>query len=595
MPEKTPSTICDALDYRAQLTPNQPLMFFRERSWSCQEVQDQVQRLAHGFQEAGLTPGERLLGVFDKSPEAVLCFLATVYAGGVFVPLNPQLGDPEVEIVFKETNPVILVASPQYIDRFRHFSATVFPDRKSCRVYSSDVNVPDGLGQILAKQSAVPTSCQLEPDDIVYLNYTSGTTGIPKGAITTHRHILENTRSVAQALKLQPDDVHLCMFPIHNHPHEIFARALLIGGSFVLVDSIHPRTIAEAITRHRITCMMGVTPMYRSLLTVANSPEYDFSSLRTPESGGMDSPVSFVEEFEQTFGRRFLPVWGSTETSGVAIATPPMGETISGSLGRACPGYKVKLVNENGKEVIGPGEGEMWVRGAAVVSEYWKRPEDTKTAFQDGWYRTGDIARREDGDFYSFQGRLYGMMKVGGMKVFPVEIERVLTEHPGVEEAVVISIKDRMKGEIPKAFVIPKSGRCLSRTELRKHCQERLPLYKMPRRFEFRDSLPRTPGGKVLRSILESSETTAEPIEPVSDVQEELVRIDRRILSLLNRRSQLLGQETEPKTPMLIPEEYLQRVLDSNQGPLYDDVAEDLLKQIHSATTKHDLRFPRGK
>jgi len=181
------------------------------------------------------------------------------------------------------------------------------------------------------------------------------------------------------------------------------------------------------------------------------------------------------------------------------------------------------------------------------------------------------------------------------MKVFPVEIERVLSEHPKVEETVVISVKDRMKGEIPKAFVIPKPGTCPSRTELRKYCQERLPLYKMPRRFEFRDSLPRTPGGKVLRSILESSESSPEKIEPVSDVQEELVRIDRRILSLLNRRFQLLGQETEPKTPMLIPEEYLQRVLDSNQGPLYDDVAEDLLKQIHSATTRHDLRFSKGK
>jgi chorismate mutase len=117
-----------------------------------------------------------------------------------------------------------------------------------------------------------------------------------------------------------------------------------------------------------------------------------------------------------------------------------------------------------------------------------------------------------------------------------------------------------------------------------------LPLYKMPRRFEFRESLPRAPGGKVLRSILESSEMSPEPIEPVSDVQEELVRIDRKILSLLNRRTQLLGQETDPKSPGLIPEDYLQRVLDTNEGPLYDDIAEDLLKQIHSAT-----KFPRGK
>jgi hypothetical protein len=181
-------------------------------------------------------------------------------------------------------------------------------------------------------------------------------------------------------------------------------------------------------------------------------------------------------------------------------------------------------------------------------------------------------------------------MKVGGMKVFPVEIERVLTEHPAVKEAVVIGIKDRMKGEIPKAYIIPKTDKNPSRTELRKHCQTRLPLYKVPRRFEFREEFPRSPGGKVLRSILESSEAALEPIEPVSDLQEELLRIDRRILALLNRRSQLLGQETDPKSSMLIAEEYLQRVLDANQGPLYDDIAEDLLKRVHSAT-----RFPGGK
>ncbi|KPL06221.1 hypothetical protein AMJ86_09340, partial [bacterium SM23_57] len=195
----------------------------------------------------------------------------------------------------------------------------------------------------------------------------------------------------------------------------------------------------------------------------------------------------------------------------------------------------------------------------------------------------------EDGDFYRFQGRTHGMMKVGGMKVFPLEIERILSQHPDIEEAVVVSVKDHMKGEIPKAFIVPNKGKAPTRTELRKYCQEHLPSYKLPRRFEFREELPRAPGGKVLKSILQSSEDASDRVQPVSDLQEELVRIDRRILSLLNRRSQLLEQSADDSMA-LIKDDHLQRVLDANEGPLYDDVAEQLLRQIHSST-----KFPGGK
>ena len=588
MGEEIPYTITGLLDYRANKTPTDQLMVFRDQTWTWQLVRDDVWRFACGFGEAGLDHGDRILGVLDKSPEAVLSFLGAIAAGGIFVPMNPQLGDYDVETVLNETKPRIILSSPGYLQRIQHLSAKVFPERPP-RIYSSDLDVADGIGQIWKRQPPSKPSNIPQPDDIAYLNYTSGTTGQPKGAVTTHRQILENARSSAEALKLRSGDVHLCMFPIHTHPHEIFARPFLLGGSFVLLDSIHPRAIADAITRHRITCMMGVTPMYRSLLSVAGSADYDFGSLRTPESGGMDSPISFIEEFEQTFGRRFLPVWGSTETSGVALATPPIGDIVPGSLGKPCPGYEVKLVDDNGDPIEGPGEGELWVRGTAVVNEYWKRPDSTKRAFVDGWYRTGDILRREDGDFYRFQGRTQGMMKVGGMKVFPLEIERVLCQHPDVEEAVVISVKDHMKGEIPKAYIILGKGKTLSRTELRKYCQKHLPSYKLPRRFEFREELPRAPGGKVLRSILQSSEDASDRIHPVSDLREEIIRIDRRILSLLNRRSQILEQSTDDSMT-LIKDDHLQRVLDANEGPLYDDVAEQLLRQIHSST-----KFPGGK
>jgi long-chain acyl-CoA synthetase len=587
---RTPETIWEFLDFRTEESPRNPLMAFHDRWWTWQEVRDWVWTLASAYQEAGLKPGDRLLGVFDKSPEAVLCFLSAMRAGIVFVPINPQVSGSDFENLLQETQPRMIVASHGHLPRFESIEKQSSPDKADVPVYSANLDSDDKLGQIIRGQHPEAPSINPKSDDIAYLNYTSGTTGKPRGAVTTHRHILENTYSVAKALKLQPGDVHLCMFPIHTHPHEIVARAIILGGSFVLLDSIHPRTIAAAITQHRITCMMGVTPMYRSLLSVAASPDYDFSSLRVPESGGMDSPISFIEEFQHTFGRRYLPVWGSTETCGVAIATPTIGDTVPGSLGRPCPGYTVQIVDENGNNVEGAGEGEMWVKGPAVVSEYWNRPDATEAAFRDGWYRTGDIVRREDGDFYTFQGRMNGIMKVGGMKVSPLEIERVLAEHPDVEESVVIGAKDRMKGEIPKAYIITKKGTTLTRAQLRKHCQQQLPAYKIPKRFEFREDLPRTPSGKPMRLILQATESSEKPRQSVTDLRDEMLNLDRRILALLNQRSQLLEQDTQSKSPIVIQEEYLQRVLDANEGPLYDDVAETLLKQIHTAT-----RFPGGK
>lgn len=587
---RTPETIWEYLDFRTEESPQNPLMAFHDRWWTRQEVRDWVWKLASGYQEAGLKPGDRLLGIFDKSPEAVLSFLAAMRAGIIFAPVNPQVSDSDFESLLKETQPRMIIASPAHLPRFESIIKQTNPENKNIPIYSADFDSDDKLGQIIREQRPKAPSNNPKPDDIAYLNYTSGTTGRPRGAVTTHRHILENTYSVTKALKLRSDDVHLCMFPIHTHPHEIIARAIILGGSFVLLDSIHPRTIAAAITRHRITCMMGVTPMYRSLLSVADSPDYDFSSLRVPESGGMDSPLSFIEEFQQTFGRRYLPVWGSTETCGVAIATPTIGDVVPGSLGRPSPGYVVQIVDENSNIVEGAGEGEMWVKGPAVVSQYWNRPDATEDAFQDGWYRTGDIVRREDGDFYTFQGRMNGMMKVGGMKVSPLEIERVLTEHPDIEESVVVGAKDRMKGEIPKAYIITKKGTAPTRAQLRKHCQQQLPAYKVPKRFEFREDLPRTPGGKPMRSILQVSELSVKPRQSVTDLREEMLSLDRRILALLNQRSQLLEQDAKPGSPLVIQEEYLQRVLNANEGPLYDDVAEILLKQIHTAT-----RFPGGK
>jgi scyllo-inosose 3-dehydrogenase len=337
---------------------------------------------------------------------------------------------------------------------------------------------------------------------VVYLNYTSGITGKPKGALTTHTHIYWNTRASVETLGLTREDIHLCLFAPFAHPHELFARPLYLGGAMVLVDSIHPRVIAKSIMDHRITCFMGLVPFFIMLMDKARSRIFDLSSLRIPESGGMHTRVELIREFEQTMGVPILPVWGSTETTGIAIATSPGGKRAYGSVGQPCRHYEVKIVGEDGQELPPQEVGELVFRGPGVVSGYLEPDANTQKTFRDGWYHSSDLARRDaNGNFY-FVERKSGMLKVAGHRVFPLEIELTLLKHPAVKEAAVIGIKDATRGEVPKAFIVLEESEVTDKKDLLQFCQANLAHYKVPKIIEYRDALPKIGSGKINRKAL---------------------------------------------------------------------------------------------
>jgi long-chain acyl-CoA synthetase len=287
------------------------------------------------------------------------------------------------------------------------------------------------------------------------------------------------------------------MFPVFLHPHELFARGLFLGGTSVLVDTIYPKSIAQAISDHSVTTMMAISPIYKTLLPYYDS-SFDFSSLRIPESGGMHTNPRLVLEFKERFGVPIYPVWGSTEASGIAIATPVDGEYKPGSMGKPCGYYEIKILDEAGKELPVGEAGEMVIRGPAVCTEYYNLPEETKKSAVDGWFFTGDLVRRDEEGYFYFIDRKARMMKVAGMKVFPSEIEEVLSRHPRIAEVAVVKAEDGLHGEVPKAFIVSKNGVEISKGDIRKYCETMIPKYKMPRIIEFRNELPRTAGGKIL-------------------------------------------------------------------------------------------------
>jgi len=568
----------------AQQYPHNTALEYRDRKISFSELNDMVNRLANGLLNLGLEKGDRVAILLSKTPEVIVTFLAAAKAGGVIFPVNYKLKSADLRTIFNYVSPQIVVAEKIYSPLIEKLFIPQHPLSKV--IFTNDKGKKGlNLQDIIEKESPSDPNIELAEKDYVYLNYTSGTTGVPKGVLTSHANIVWNTVGAIDAFEFTHKDVHLCMFPSYMHPHELFTRGLYLGGTTVLTDSIFPKTIAKEIGDKKITAMMAVPYFYKSLFPLAKSGDYDFSSLRIPEAGGMYSPPEFVDKFEQLFNKKFLPVWGSTETTGIAAACRPKEKSRPGSIGKPCLNYDIKVVNSQGDEVPDDTEGEMIIKGPGVMNGYFNLPAESDNVLKNKWYHTGDIVRKDEDGYFYFLGRKSGMMKVGGMKVYPLEIVEAITAHPEVDEVAVVSERDPMRGERPKAFVVLNKGAAVSESELRGFLRSRLADYKIPRKIEFLAELPRTSGGKIIKGDLERK--TAQPPVNSEEEFELLAEIDRKIVELLNERAEAvtkLREKLEPQKHSIFFPDYeeglIRRALDENKGPIYDESLEEIFDKI---------------
>jgi len=492
--------LVEQLERNAREYPEKPAVIFRGSRMNYRELNDLVNKLAGSLLEMGLKKGDRVGLMLPRNPQLVVSFLAVAKAGAIVVPINYELAHKDIRAFLTTVSPLCLIVSTSFLDTARR---AMPPDFQIPIIEIGDV-VGECLlwSAMLGKGKGSNPSIDIEDDDIVYLNYTSGSTGDPKGAVTTHSNINWNTADAVDRLQLTQDDVHLCLFAPFAHPHEILARPLYLGGTMVLVDNIYPKSIAEAISDHKITCMMGLAPMYENLLETVERHSYDINSLRVPESGGMYTHPELIEKFERVVGAPIVPVWGSTETTGIALANRPGRCEQPGSVGKPCASYEIKLVDEDGAELPVGEVGEMAFKGPAVVQGYYENTTSNQECFRDGWYYSGDLARKDDQNNFYFMGRKNGMMKVAGLKVYPQEIEQVLMEHPDIKEVAVISAKHKLRGEVPKAIIVTTNGQGLMEKDIRAFCKDRLAHYKMPKIVELRESLPKTSSGKTNKKAL---------------------------------------------------------------------------------------------
>ena len=494
-------TFVRMLEHNAKKIPEKTAIIYRDSNITYKELNETVNRMANALIAVGLRKGDRVGLMLPRVPELVIGFLSIAKGHGIAVPINFELPCDKISNIMDSTSPRCLIVHNQFLELARQ---SVPPGLKILIIVVGESKAEDNLSweEMLKGRDSDDPSLDINENDVVYLNYTSGSTGNSKGAVTTYSHIYWNTIASVSALKLTPDDVHLCMFAPFAHPHEFFARPLYLGGTMVLLDSVQPKSLAKTIYDHRVTCMMGLVPMYEMLLeTLAHKP-YDLSSLWLPESGGMYTREDIIKAFERKVGVPIIPVWGSTETTGIAIANIPGEKQVYGSVGKPCPTYEVRIVDDDGKE-LGNGEiGEMIFKGPAVVQNYYEDSINSQ-CFRDGWYYSSDLGKKDKENNFYFVDRKAGMMKVAGLKVYPMEIERVLTEHPDIKEAAVVSAKDRLRGEVPKAIIVAKNGKGLIEKEIIDFCRERMAHYKVPRIVEFRDSLPKIGSGKINKKELQ--------------------------------------------------------------------------------------------
>ncbi len=333
---------------------------------------------------------------------------------------------------------------------------------------------------------------------------------------------------------------------------------------------------------------MAVPPVYNLLIPFLAEKKHDVSSLKLPESGGMTTTPGLQERFYEVSGIPLVPVWGSTESMGVALASELDGKTPSSSVGKPLPGYIAKIINISGKELPSGETGELCLRGTGLMEHYWDNPGLTGQFMKNGWYHTGDLFEKDQQGNFFFRGRLDAMMKVAGLKVYPAEIEAALFAHPLIRDAVVVPFDDSSRGIVPLALIVTEPGETLSEQQLRQFLANKLTPAKMPKVFRFLPDLPRMPSGKIDRKVLLRYANIDQ--KPTDDsLERRLEAIDLKILHLLNERlrieNAIKGDRKNVKFQPERIEEIIQRLIAFNPGPLHDSVVEELfMKILHLGT-----------
>lgn len=514
------------LDLFEAVDPGAPSLTYFDGALDYAALGDLSDRLAAWLHGRGVRRGDRVAIVLQNTPQFVVATLAAWKLAAVPVTLNPMYRAPELARLFADCQPraivchdaqwALVVEAAQGIvapDSMLWTSPREMQDRDDDRVLPPRVDAPSapGLAEVLAQTSVRrDLLVRPEPGDLAVLLYTSGTTGVPKGAMLSHRNLVFNARICVAHFKLSDASRIFALAPLfHVTGFEVqMVAAFAAGASQILSYRFQPQVVLDAFVEHRPTFIIGAITAFIALMGQQQATSSHFDSFASIYSGGAPIAPAVVEAFRQRFGRAIRSSYGMTELSAPSHLAPAEGgipvDPASGalSIGRPTAGIDVIVVDDAGLPVAAGVHGEIVVRGPNVMAGYWRKPAETAEVLTGGWMHTGDVGFFDDAGWFYLVDRKKDMISASGFKVWPREVEDVLYAFPGIREAAVVGAPDDYRGETVVAFVSMAGDATLDTAELVRHCRARLAAYKCPTLVHVMPELPKTETGKITRSVL---------------------------------------------------------------------------------------------
>ncbi len=497
--------VSEMLRSTAQKNPHKTALIFGQKKTSYAELDEMANRLSCALSLRGVKKGDPVILMLHNSWEFVVSYYSIARCGAVTVPIDVRLKGEELASIVADSEARFLIIHYSLWESAKEFFSSNF-SRERIIFLDERHEQGDFFEIIRSDQSAAIPAPEINDSDEALYYYTSGTTGKPKGVVLTFGNL--DWFQVGITPYTTTDDIVGYVLPMSHVSGTLVCNEIAYRGSTLCIfDNLRPDKILQTLQQQKVNWFFSVPPIFDALLRVPHIETYALDSLRWIAMMGTTVPVSLMEKFHRQFpSTTVIQGYGLTETNGPFTIVPlDKADSKQGSVGSPIPKAEVKVVDDGGRE-LPPGQaGEIVVRGPMVMKLYHNDPDSTRERIQDGWLCTGDVGRFDGDGFLYHLGRKDDMMIIGGLNVFPAEIENVLKQNPLVADAAVVGVPDTDRGEIIKAFVVLTDGSKLTEKEISSFCRERLASYKLPKLVEFKKSLPRTSTGKVARKLLKES------------------------------------------------------------------------------------------
>jgi long-chain acyl-CoA synthetase len=504
--------VIDFLLNSARQYPDNLAIIFMDQKITYRELDLMTSRFARFLQDKGVRKDHRVAVMAPNCPQNVIAFFGALKAGAVVVQHNPMYVEREIEHQLNDSGSETIVCLADLYPKVKNVRArTPLKHVVTFNLDGSPASAGEettDLGYILKNYSAAYEAVKVTSEDLALLQYTGGTTGVSKGCMLTQRNLVSNVLQSMEVLgkNYRPGNDHvigvLPLFHVYGLTC-VMNMSVYTGVTMVLFPRFDPGAVIEAIHNYKVGVFFASPTMLIAINSHKDIDKYDLRCLHTCISGSAPLPNEVKEAFMELTGVEVVEAYGLSEASPVTHSNPVNGKVKTGSIGLPVPDTDMKAMDINTGEECAPKQpGELWIAGPQVMKGYWNRPDETENVLEDGWLKTGDVVEVDEEGYVYIVSRKKDVIIAGGFNIYPVEVEDVLFTHPKVMEAVVVGIADTYRGETAKAFIVLKEGESATAEEIIEFCRSRLAAYKVPRFVEFRDQLPKSAVGKILRRLL---------------------------------------------------------------------------------------------